>query len=848
MGSLNADTNKAKSIYFAEETFRKLRAIKLKNLFPLDKVISIEKNSSISSFVNIENGVKRVITNLWKQVFTVGDARTLNTFLYDKLTNDFNIKGDLRGKNKEKLLKTFKNDLFQYIFQNYVFKPNSTQLISKSIKPLLDNKSDKSIRVLITDFRDKFPEIAKTNSLIEKLTYSISNNKEVGTNLVNPKLNTGKLDVSMSNELTEAFEKLLNDTNPEVVQFAKILAYVGFMQSGLNKSNISYTTIIPNEAYSPLMKDPILKFGEYLQKEESVKTLENFYKLFRRNNPNFFIGEQSFPNKEPYRFKDYEDLNKFDIFADMSNLAAAPIVKPKEEEEETPIGDNIYDILGKDTQSKNVILPKDVDPEADNIGMTYTTAIDFWRKIVPEAMDLYNKARPLIVAFRGNSKKTFLQNYNSGTHTIGNPFDFRDEAGNRKDQGVLSTKKFIEWMITGNNFGNSNATEEYRQAIIKDIKSGKLKNGSILYYQEKGYATHATALDYLINQYDWSQPTTQSSTSVTGININTKSSDKLGRELTNPNWGAKNIMDIEAEYKANASKIKAPELSMDEALKYDMNLMYKLQMKKFKAHPELVQEITNRGGVKFLEASEHTVGVKDSRWEGKGTNSNFIKVLIKSYEDSLGTTQSSTTEVVPTVSTKVTEGPTVSKISRPTESKKLEYTIYNSNTNKNQTKNGYKLTIPEFPNVDLYITQENISQESIEGSTEFNYKSKDWSIEIVHPTKGVMSIQTDAKTKKDVIDAFVQDINEKHSKSEYGVKVLKEVGINFTTPASTLETQPAVQSAVDVNEKILSNFYNSLTAEKKDKLGLLDDIIENYNSLPVDMSVNSYIDQLKCKI
>jgi exodeoxyribonuclease-5 len=331
MGSLNADTNKAKSIYFAEETYRKLRAVKLKNLFPLDKIISIEKNSSISSFVNIENGVKRIITNLWKQVFTVGDARTLNTFLYNKLTDDFNIKGDLRGKNKEKFLKTFKNDLFQYIFQNYVFKPNSTQLISKSIKPLLDNKSDKSIRVLITDFRNKFPEIAKTNSLIEKLTYSISNNKEVGTNLVNPKLNTGKLDVSMSNELTEAFEKLLNDTNPEVVQFAKILAYIGFMQSGLNKSNISYTTVIPNEAYSPLMKDPILKFGEYLQKEESVKTLENFYKLFRRNNPNFFIGEQSFPNKEPYRFKDYEDLNKFDIFADMSNLAAAPIVIPEKE-------------------------------------------------------------------------------------------------------------------------------------------------------------------------------------------------------------------------------------------------------------------------------------------------------------------------------------------------------------------------------------------------------------------------------------------------------------------------------------------------------------------------------------
>ena len=136
--------------------------------------------------------------------------------------------------------------------------------------------------------------------------------------------------------------------------------------------------------------------------------------------------------------------------------------------------------------------------------------------------------------------------------------------------------------------------------------------------------------------------TTQPSTQVQGINISTKSSDKLGRELTNPNWGAKNIMDIEAEYKANASKIKAPSLNSEEALKYDMNLMYRLQMQKFKAHPELVKEITDRGGVAFLNASEHTIGVKDSRWEGKGTNSNFIKVLIKSYQDSLKLTQPST--------------------------------------------------------------------------------------------------------------------------------------------------------------------------------------------------------------
>ena len=172
----------------------------------------------------------------------------------------------------------------------------------------------------------------------------------------------------------------------------------------------------------------------------------------------------------------------------------------------TQISDQIYAQLGDKTQSENVEIPgigdlKDVkyDPKT------------FWSEVIPEARAWFGDK--LIIAYRGKKTNTFLQNYKgrlSGEPalTIGNPFDFADETGTRKEQGVKSTKKFIEWMITGNNFGNSNATEEYRQAIIEDIKNGKLKNRPIIYYQEKGYATHATALDYLINKYDWSKPTT----------------------------------------------------------------------------------------------------------------------------------------------------------------------------------------------------------------------------------------------------------------------------------------------------------------------------------------------------
>lgn len=191
------------------------------------------------------------------------------------------------------------------------------------------------------------------------------------------------------------------------------------------------------------------------------------------------------------------------------------------------------------------------------------------------------------------------------------------------------------------NYGNNNPTVYAYLIPIKEADFTDRGIGEVgLSYDaiEQGKYKEVGRTGFTVN--------TQAPVEVKGINISTKSSDKLGRELTNPNWGAKNIMDIEAEYKANASKIKAPNLNAEEALRYDMNLMYKLQMKKFKAHPELIKEITDRGGVAFLSASEHTVGVKGSRWEGKGTDSNFIKVLIKSYQDSLKNTQAPVTREV----------------------------------------------------------------------------------------------------------------------------------------------------------------------------------------------------------
>ena len=96
-----------------------------------------------------------------------------------------------------------------------------------------------------------------------------------------------------------------------------------------------------------------------------------------------------------------------------------------------------------------------------------------------------------IVAYRVN-----FNVYNTPSEAnagrIGNPFS---EGGNF---GPDTVQKFYEWIVTGNNFGNTKATEAYRQAIINKLLN--TPNGSpVLYYKELNRVSHATVLGYLIN-------------------------------------------------------------------------------------------------------------------------------------------------------------------------------------------------------------------------------------------------------------------------------------------------------------------------------------------------------------
>ena len=139
---------------------------------------------------------------------------------------------------------------------------------------------------------------------------------------------------------------------------------------------------------------------------------------------------------------------------------------PKSEAEE------IYSKLGNKTVSKNV-------------------RIENWSSLKDQTSPFTN-AYGIIVHIISTRIK------NSNKH-FGNPFS-HDPAG--KTQGLIKTEnikeaveKYIDWVI--------NSQDTRAEWIREKLKSGELKDKSILYYKELGEPSHATALDYLINKYDW---------------------------------------------------------------------------------------------------------------------------------------------------------------------------------------------------------------------------------------------------------------------------------------------------------------------------------------------------------
>jgi len=129
---------------------------------------------------------------------------------------------------------------------------------------------------------------------------------------------------------------------------------------------------------------------------------------------------------------------------------------------------SIYETLGDKTASRNVVI--------ENVFQA--TGVKFAKSI----------GGIFSMRLKGSDKH------------FGNPF-----SSTIKDKSLIATKstresveRYIDWIIRG--------TDTRAKWIRTQLETGDLKRRPIVYYKELGEPSHATALDYLINQKDWTEP------------------------------------------------------------------------------------------------------------------------------------------------------------------------------------------------------------------------------------------------------------------------------------------------------------------------------------------------------
>lgn len=157
---------------------------------------------------------------------------------------------------------------------------------------------------------------------------------------------------------------------------------------------------------------------------------------------------------------------------------------------------NNKDFVGQDKRDKALQAIKDVyqktketietNNNSEFVGLD--NAVNIYEKLPNKSItgNVTLDKSGAIYSLRSNNKYHF-----------GNPF-----SSTVKNKGLIETKsvkesviRYIDWVI--------NSNDDRANWIRQQIQIGKIKNKPIYYYKELYEASHATALDYLINKYNW---------------------------------------------------------------------------------------------------------------------------------------------------------------------------------------------------------------------------------------------------------------------------------------------------------------------------------------------------------
>lgn len=334
--TLNFDTSLAKdgsSSFNREDNYR---LVKEKNAFTN---LDVLKNESVISGFNISDD----IIGVNKALLPLMNNEAMYSFIKNILDNKFKFTSAVA---KEKFVRTFKNDFVSYIFQRYAEKSKQAKDFFKSIYGTEDinGYGREQLENLYKDFlnlKENNPKLFEKYSLLNNMF--VSTPKERGIEGRPDYKNIGLVyfnnDTRVQNSYIEQFKELLTSENENIRKFMNNFAILSFYQSGLNKSRISSTDILPVNIIGTLLKMAKDQYDlEVNTDAKRLAVLNNFYKEYEQNNN--WNPEQNKAKVEYYVTKDYsvkkakvplsqmnkgkklitdDDLSSFDSYLEKSN-------------------------------------------------------------------------------------------------------------------------------------------------------------------------------------------------------------------------------------------------------------------------------------------------------------------------------------------------------------------------------------------------------------------------------------------------------------------------------------------------------------------------------------------------
>ena len=613
---------------------RDIKKVKESDFFNPRAVVKLVTQSPVASFRIDDQFIKK-----FESLFPISANKEIANFILDAY--------DDRSVNKKRVdyenySRRFKNALLTSILETNMpeFKKYADYL---KVDPNVPNLED-----MASEIKKEAAEYDAYIPLLNDVFFT----GNIDSNYIAPGIikNDKEFDVDVKKEQfnqnlnwdAEGKQQVPEEFRQKVRNFFRIFAYTGIISTQLNKAHGSFLEIIPEQIYTPVVDRFVRETAKDLSKGKQSPYLASFLSRFRVNNPDIYppYGDERIPNPSLKFYRNYnlnatpqEVLAEYPPLVSKAKVASmAPIV-------EAPVT----------SVKENPLLKAGVKP-TDMLG---------------------NAAKDIQMA----GESTQFIGYQSGNAAVSSTNKYREAWGSLANTGNYSSTDVI--MVSGSGtFRGVTADQikltlssKYKPLLNKAIAAGasfrvgnQYAKGNLSdqliaeYLQKSGYVE-----EKLDGYSRWSKPTTP--TVSEGIEINSKQIG-LGNDLTNVHYATngKSKFDIkpsdasltltpeakktwgesvEAWYKSNNAKSKGiPEGTEGDA--YDMKLMIGLITDKLKQYPNLVTQITERGGLAFLDKSTHTMGT--GRWSSKNPKNMFMNALKQAYRN-VSTTPTVTTEV-----------------------------------------------------------------------------------------------------------------------------------------------------------------------------------------------------------